>query len=569
VVEDAGLSEIARFLALRPPFDALASEELGDVAAQTQIEFHLSGAVILSEDGGPVTFLRVIHSGAVDIWHEDKLLDLLGPGDTFGHAPMLAGLPAGFEARAAEDTLCYRVPAAVARPLLERAKSRELAVGMREPANTPVVELIRTATVTCSPMEAIKEVARRMTAAGATSAIVDFQGPGFGIVTDRDIRTRIVAAGLPLSAPVSTVMTTPVFSVTPDRLAGEVLFEMLERGIRHAPIVNERGALAGVVEDADLFAVQPRSWFGVRRSIARATDVEMLTAVARRLPEIVVDLHASNLRAVEVARVLSALVDSLVVRVLELTAAGFGSRLRGEGLVWVAVGSLARRELTPASTARGAVVFDEPPPAGWLDSVAGALASCGMPGEVVARRGAEWAAAGDTDELALTVLVERRVLWGTPRNPLPLASDGVRERVLGALARRALEYQPPTGFDAEAVLEAGGARSDRLDIRRAAVIPIVEMGRWAGAAAGIIEGSTPERLLAAAREGVLSDSDARTLVDAFELALELRVAHHMEQLAAGAEPDDRLSPAAISPLTRDHLRDVFRAIAGVQRNLAR
>ena len=87
---DAGLSEIARFLALRPPFDALAPEELGDVVAQTQIEFHLSGAVILSEDGGPVTFLRVIHSGAVDIWHEGKLLDLLGPGDTFGHAAMLS-----------------------------------------------------------------------------------------------------------------------------------------------------------------------------------------------------------------------------------------------------------------------------------------------------------------------------------------------------------------------------------------------------------------------------------------------------------------------------------------------
>ncbi len=91
---DAGLSEIARFLALRPPIDTLAPEELGDVAAQTQIEFHPPGAVILSEDGGPVTFLRVIHSGAVDIWHEGKLLDLLGPGDTFGHAPMLAGLPA-------------------------------------------------------------------------------------------------------------------------------------------------------------------------------------------------------------------------------------------------------------------------------------------------------------------------------------------------------------------------------------------------------------------------------------------------------------------------------------------
>jgi CBS domain-containing protein len=120
---EAGLSEIARFLALRPPFDALAPEELGELVADTQLEFYASGEVILSEDGGPVTFLRVIHSGAVDIVHDGRLLDILGPGDTFGHAAMLSGLPPGFEARAAEDTLCYRIAAAVARPLLERARS--------------------------------------------------------------------------------------------------------------------------------------------------------------------------------------------------------------------------------------------------------------------------------------------------------------------------------------------------------------------------------------------------------------------------------------------------------------
>ena len=150
---------------------------------------------------------------------------------------------------------------------------------------------------------------------------------------------------------------------------------------------------------------------------------------------------------------------------------------------------------------------------------------------------------------------------------MPLAADGVRERVLAALARRALACVPPTGFDADGVLESGGARSDRLDIRRAAVIPIVELGRWAGAAAGVFEGSTPERLSAAARAGALSDADARTLVDAFELAFELRVAHHMEQLARGEDPDDQLAPAEVSPLTRDHLRDVFRAVAAVQRSL--
>ena len=104
----------------------------------THVEFHLAGAMILTEDGGPVTFLRVIHSGAVDLVHDGRLLDLLGPGDTFGHAAMLSGLPPGFEARAAEDTLCYRIPVAVARPLLERARSHELAVGTPRTGYQPV-----------------------------------------------------------------------------------------------------------------------------------------------------------------------------------------------------------------------------------------------------------------------------------------------------------------------------------------------------------------------------------------------------------------------------------------------
>jgi hypothetical protein len=43
----------------------------------------------------------------------------------------------------------------------------------------------------------------------------------------------------------------------------------------------------------------------------------------------------------------------------------------------------------------------------------------------------------------------------------------------------------------------------------------------------------------------------------------------MERLAAGAPPDDQIDPAEISPLMRDHLRDVFRAVGSVQRRLRR
>ena len=533
--------------------------------AQTEIEFFLSGAPILTEDGGPVTFLRVIHSGAVDIIHDGRLLDLLGTGDTFGHAAMLSGLPPGFEARAAEDTLCYRIPVSVSRPLLDRVRQRELELGGAAPNHQPVTRLIRSPTVLCEPMESIAEVARRMTQAGATSAIVDMREGGFGIVTDRDIRTKIVAAGLPLSAPVASVMTKPAFSVGPERPGGEVLFELLERGIRHAPVVSEAGQLIGVVEDADLFAAQSRSWFGVRRSISRAAGTDELVAVARRLPEVVAELHAARLRALEVVRVLSALVDALIARALDLARP-----VPAEGTVWVALGSQARRELTPASIARGAVVASAPTPAGWTDSVRGLLQAFGFCSDaVVAQTAGEWvsAAGSSADELGLSVLIERRALWGTPVDPLPVVADGVRERIVDALARRALAAAPPTGFDGDAVLLADGSRGAKLDIRRSAVAPIVELARWGSAVAGVVEGSTPERLRAAAGAGALTEQDARTLADAFELALELRIAHHMDQLTAGQAPDDELDPAQISPLMRDHLRDVFRAVGSVQRRL--
>jgi CBS domain-containing protein len=558
---DAGLGEIARFLALREPFDTLAPQELGEVVAQTQIEFYSSGQVILSEDGGPVTFLRVIHSGAVDVTHNDQLLDLLGPGDTFGHAPMLAGLPPGFQARATEDTLCYRLPAAVARPLLEQARNRQLQLRLHEPTHRPVADLIRSPTLRCRPDESTKTVARRMTDLGANAAIVELGEGAIGIVTDRDLRSRVLAAGLPADAPVSEVMSTPVFSVRPDRLGGEVLFELLERGIHHAPVVSERGQLVGVVEDGDLFAVH-RSWFGARRAIGRAPNLDALADVARGLPKIMLDLHTSSMHALEIARVLSALNDALIGRALELALT---SSEGSDGLVWVAVGSHARRELTPRSIPRGAFIYSEPPRSEALASAGEALARCGLAVPPIARATGEWASSSAAGDLRLDVLIDRRPVWGTPVDPLPLASGSTREWLLEQLRQRVLGHVLPTGFEANVLLGPDGARSEHLDIREAAIRPIVELARWAGALAGASEGSTLERLEAAEREGILSQANASTLADAFQLAFELRLRQHMEQITVGRQPDDLLDPAQLSPLTRSHLREVFRAMGAVQR----
>jgi CBS domain-containing protein len=564
---DAGLSEIARFLAQRPPFDALAPDELSEVAAHAAIEFHPRGAVILSEDSGPVTVLRVIHSGGVDVAHDGRLLDLLGPGDAFGHAAMLSGLPPGFEARAAEDTLCYRIPVAVARPLLDQARRRELSVGRAEAFYQPVGKLIRTPTVTCRPSENIGVITQRMTRSGANAVIVELDENGsIGIITDRDLRTRVLAAGRSGAVRADAVMTTPVYTVSPDRLGGEVLYEMLERGIRHAPVVSDRGRLVGVLEAVDLYGAQPRSWFGARRAIERVRTLDALSQAAARLPELMLDLHHSSVPALELAPVLSALVDALTRRALDLVTEA--ANPLPDGVVWVALGSLARRELTPASIKRGAIIHvaGEPPPDVWLEAARDATTRCGIVGPVIARDAAAWTGDAGSDELALSVLADRRVLWGTPVEPLPVAEGATREALLQALAEQAFALPLPTGFDTEAVLTAEG-RYSRLNIREAGIVPIAALARWAAFRAGAEEGSTLERLRAAAEDGVLTTAQAQTLAEAFGLAMELRIGHQLEQVEAGQAPDDLLDAAAMSPLTRGRLRDVFRAVSAVQREL--
>ena len=92
----------------------------------------------------------------------------------------------------------------------------------------------------------------------------------------------------------------------------------------------------------------------------------------------------------------------------------------------------------------------------------------------------------------------------------------------------------PTGFDADAVLTREG-RHSRLNVRDGGDRPHRGDRPLGGAAvADAGEGSTPERLRAAADASVLGAEQAETLTEAFELALELRIVHQLEQIAAGA-----------------------------------
>jgi CBS domain-containing protein len=604
----AALPEVTRFLRSHPPFDTLDAAAVERVAAGAEEELFPAGTAIFSEGAGPVEHLRVVRRGAVELVHQGRVLDLLGEGEVFGQASMLTGLPAGFEARAVEDTACLRLadevarelvraPAGmrfVARSLLEGAEIGGASEPSRDPAHQPVGSLIRTSPVVCTSSTPIQEAAQRMSDAGVGSVVVELGDGGLGIVTDRDLRRRVIAAGLTGSEPVARVMSSPAYTSTPDRLGDEVLLDMLDRGIRHLPIVSGSGRVLGVVEDLDLITVQTRSSFYLRRLIARADSVDELVAAAADLRPMVIALHEARVPAINVMAIYSVVVDLVTRRLLEMAVAA--ANRPAPSFAWLALGSQARREAGPSSDVDSAIVWfggvpDEVRP--YLhaigQSVSADLERCGFPcdthgasaSELMFVRSLEsWQRAArswiedPTQEKALiltSVLVDSRPVWGVHTGQ-PVA-DTFRiapssPALLRMLARFALSHRPPTGFFRGLVVEHGGKHRGRLDLKHGGVIPITDLARWAAMKAGVTSASTVERLRAGVEAGSVSASDARTLEDAFELIVELRLEHQVEQLRAGQEPDNYVDPRTLSPLTRTHLKEAFRAIAAIQRRLA-
>jgi CBS domain-containing protein len=603
------MDDVAAFLRATAPFDLLDPDDLARVAERADVRRASAGETVLHPSADrPSRHAWVVMEGAIELLAGGRLQDLVGEGEMFGYASMLTQEPVGYVARAAQDSVLARLPEEVVRPVLQRPEAvpflvrsvagtgHLLATGdVRADAShaRPVVGLMRPPLI-CVPGLAVREAAALMERHGAACVLVDGRD-GLGIVTDRDLRTRVVAAGAGPDTLLSEVMTVPVVTIAPDRLAGEAFLQMLDHGIRHLAVLDARRRVVGVLDDVDLMAAERRAPFLLRAQIARARDAGGATRVAAGLPAMVVALHDARADAVTIQRVIASIHDTLVRRLVELAQEDLGPS--PVPFAWIALGSYGRREPVPGSDGDSAIAWegpDDPEIGDALRAIAerviagmsaagirpcpeGAVASSRLFSRSVDawERAAEgWLADPDRDRglTLLAVAVEGSVVTGhaalAERLARAVSRSPGREETLRRLAITALGRRPPTGFLRDLVLERGGRRRGVLDIKESGVGPVVDLARWAALSAGVTAASTAERLRAAADEGTLEPDDAALLGEAFELVSALRMEHQVERIRSGLAPDDLIDPARLTPLTRRALKDAFRAIARVQRGVA-
>jgi len=456
---------------------------------------------------------------------------------------------------------------------------------------TPMRSLLKREPIVAPPTATIREVATIMATQRASSVLLIEQELLFGIVTDRDLRNRVVAHGLDIDRPAADIATLAPLTVQARSPAFEALLLMARHNIHHLPVMDGQRIL-GMVTATDLTEQHSTSAVYLASDIYKQTSIEGLAAVSARVKRLQRHLAAADASAYSTGHIVTTITDALTTRLIHLAEAQLGPA--PVDYVWVAAGSQARSEQTAKSDQDNCLVlddaYDEAQHGDYFRAfskfVCDGLDACGYihcPGEMMAmtdqwrqplarwrRYFRQWVEQPDPTALMLTcVFFDLRAVAGNTA-----LLDGLRREVLSEthgntlflahMVGNALKHRPPLGLFGQISPMRGGEHSGCIDLKHNGIVPIVDLARVYALAGGLDAVNSHDRLEQAAHAGEISDDSARDLRDALESLGEIRIAHQARQIERGVPPDNFLRLDDLSNVERAHLKSAFAVVQRLQ-----
>ncbi len=606
--------EIIDFLRAHPPFDELPQEAVERAATSIDVRYYKAGEPIV-EHGVSSEFWYIVRSGAVEVFRrtDGTLYNRLTPGGYFGEFGLLRYGRAR-PVQALEDSLIYLVPKQVFLELFDtyetfadilevqnHTRLRQV-VSRREDANdllsATIDTLVGRDAVTLDSHATAADAARLMTQEGVSSLLIVDDNPDVpelpllsGILTDRDLRTRLLAAGLGYETPLASIMTPQVVTVAHNQLVFEAMLIMIRHNVHHLPVMKHQRP-TGIVALSDIIHYESRNSLFVVGGIFRAQSVEELAALVPNVRASFSRMVNEEASAHMIGSAMSAIGRGFKQRLIELAEVELGPP--PVPYCFLAMGSMARQEQLIVTDQDHALILDnryDPAQHGaWFQAlgefVSDGLARCGYTlctGGIMASN-EQWRLPLKTWEQLFTQWIERptpetllhaniffdldgvwgRTEWAARLRELIARKARGNSRFLACMARNALLRTPPLGFFKDFVVESDGRHTHAINLKRRGTAPLVDLIRVHALAIGSEALTSFDRLREIIDAAILPLGRGQDMQDALEFIMSVRARRQAEDLAAGNEPDNSLDPETLSQFERNSLRDAFLILSDSQ-----
>lgn len=619
------------FLAEILPFKNLDRETLLKLSRKCTIDFFPKGTLIFRQEETAVSHFYVIQQGGVKTYrtgadNEIVLKDYRGKGEYFGALPIIQGTKANLTVEAIDDTFCFLFEKRAFLDLLEtsptasqyylRTMSAKMA-GMvysqvRQQKMMPraegslylfsaqVGDVAKGKLFHAPSSTTVQEAAAIMSDNTIGSLLLtDSEDEIIGIVTDKDIRSKVVAKGLDVKIKVEEIMASPVQTISSQAVCFDALLKMIKNRIHHLAI-EQNGKIIRMITTHDIMVTQGTSPLYLFREILAQRDIEGLYPLALKIPQVVRSLIEEGAKANNITRMIAVLNDHVLDRILSLQLEKFGEAPLP--WAWLLMGSEGRREQTFKTDQDNAIIYADTDDDAlaekaeeyfkeFAESTIQHLVKCGYPlcpGEIMATNPKwrqplsvwkgyfqKWCRT-PTPESVLNSLIFFDLTTGFGAADLTeeLRSDIAvtakkSDLFLLWMAKTSLATRPPLTFFKNFIVEKDGEHKNAFDLKTKGLVYIVDFARIMSLKHGITETNTMARLNLLQENQYLPGDLCNEIIEAYEFLMHLRLIHQLHMMETAQNPDNHINPKDLTDLERQTLKEAFLVIGRLQEFLSK
>ncbi|MFO8084888.1 MAG: DUF294 nucleotidyltransferase-like domain-containing protein [Desulfobacterales bacterium] len=633
MLDEAYISTLAteqafQFLSGVVPFSFLPDEEIENVAGKLSIVHYPKDSIICIQGQTKLDYLYIIQRGAAERYYEEgdqkRLRGLLGEGDIYGGITLLVNDSIAVRTlKCTEDCYFYILPKkeflafctqydvfseyftdTFGKRMLDRSYasivSKSLQPGQAEQQffNQPVDTLYNRDLVYCNSDVAIKEAAAVMTRHRCSSIFIRSSDKNFvGVLTDADLRKKVVAEGYDIYRPVAEVMLNPISSISKDALIFEAMILMTQKGVKHLAVTDTEEKVIGVITHRDLLNAQEQSPFFLIREISEAVSLESIIDKHSRLPGVIKTLIHGGAKAKNVTRLITTISDTILKKLIDFAIKDLGEP--PARFAFMIMGSEGRKEQTLKTDQDNAIVYEDisgqsekqvnayflqlgEKVCTWLDQAGYDFCEgdnmaknpkwC-QPLSVWKDYFSSWIYSGGPEELLKSsIFFDFKCAYGDNKIIEELRQF-LSDSLVGwagffrNMAENALYFKPPIGFFRNFVVESKGRHQDALDIK-AAMQPIVDFARIYALKSKIDETNTQDRLFQLYLKKALPWHDYNELDQAYSFMMQLRFVRQITAIMdENAKPDNYIRPKKLSRIEQTMLKEIFKRVEKLQAKL--
>lgn len=535
---------VADFLKNYPPFNGLKNIDLQLLSEEVSIIYKEKGSIIFTEKETGHSFFYVVHKGAVSLLKKitNDIVDICDEGDIFGLRPLMANENYELEAKAHEESILYAIPITKFKPLALENKAvgnfliESFASNTRNPyskshrgklfsesssESSKEISSIKLSDlqpvhyskkiVTCSPKTTVKKVAEIMTHKKIGAIVVVKDKLPIGIITDKDLRNKIVTGEFPITTTANIIMSTPVITYPKTLTITQAQMAMMKSNISHLCLTKDgtiNTKVVGILSKHDIMVSLGNNPAVLIKAIKRAKKIKDLKPIRNSIMSLLKGYLEGNIPMTLISKIIAELNDACMKQVVKISLEKMTTQPPVK-FAWLALGSQGRSEQMLHTDQDNALIFEDVedellPKTNAYFLKLSQLITKGLndigyeycPAEMMAsnpkwclslqewkKTTSHWIINPGVDEVLLSsIFFDFNMIYGEG-----ILVNELSEHIFYTvkkypifflhLAKGALQNPSPTGFFRQFLVEQDGEHKDTFDVKSRALRPLTDAAR--------------------------------------------------------------------------------------------